>query len=279
MNMQTSPRKSQRPRVVRTSGLAPAILPAHRDEAPMAEPAPRSGAGEAVRGAGAYWLTTSGASGQVQLKRLPNWTDTQRPRAELRLQISRAALSQAASRAAMRDRAPSTGLGGALHAVLAALQAQGAPDAQDQGLAAEVLAALCESLIGSADTGAVALIQKGGLAPWQRKRVEQVTGDQIDGPVLIEDLARACRLSASHFRRAFRLSMGTSPNRWLMDRRIARAKDLLRDPGQTIVAIALECGFGDQSHFTRVFGRVEGISPGRWRRLNHAVPAEVARLQ
>jgi AraC-like DNA-binding protein len=58
-----------------------------------------------------------------------------------------------------------------------------------------------------------------------------------------------------------------APHRWIMKRRIARAKKLLIDGGLDLVQIALTCGFFDQSHFTRTFGRSEGHSPGKWRRL------------
>lgn len=67
---------------------------------------------------------------------------------------------------------------------------------------------------------------------------------------------------ARHFRAAF----GTSPYRYLVMRRLDRARILLG--GETGIAeIAAECGFADQSHLTRQFARAYGLPPGRWRRL------------
>jgi AraC-like DNA-binding protein len=60
--------------------------------------------------------------------------------------------------------------------------------------------------------------------------------------------------------------MGIAPHRWLLNRRVELAKDLLRDRESSLSEIALRCGFADQSHFTRVFTRRAGVSPGSWRR-------------
>jgi AraC family transcriptional regulator len=105
-----------------------------------------------------------------------------------------------------------------------------------------------------------------GLAPWQLRRVHAFAEANLDADPSIADFAAECRLSPSHFARAFSTSTGTSPHKWLVNRRIERAKELLLGGGQELSQIALACGFVDQSHFTRVFVRSEGQSPGRWRR-------------
>jgi AraC family transcriptional regulator len=106
-----------------------------------------------------------------------------------------------------------------------------------------------------------------GLAPWQMRRAQSFIEAHLDGDPSVADLAGECRLSASHFGRAFRLSVGMPPHQWLTHRRIERAKDLLREGDMRLAEIALACGFGDQSHFTRTFTRLEGQGPGKWRRL------------
>jgi AraC family transcriptional regulator len=106
-----------------------------------------------------------------------------------------------------------------------------------------------------------------GLAPWQLRRAGAFIDAHLCGDPSVSDLARECRLSASHFARAFRQSSGMAPHRWIMRRRIERAKELLLEGELDLVQVALTCGFFDQSHFTRTFGRSEGHSPGKWRRL------------
>jgi AraC family transcriptional regulator len=84
--------------------------------------------------------------------------------------------------------------------------------------------------------------------------------------VPLKEVARECRLSVSHFSRAFRRSMGAAPHNWLLTRRVEAAKDKLRDDRLSLSDVALACGFADQSHLTRVFTRMVGVSPGAWRR-------------
>jgi AraC family transcriptional regulator len=108
--------------------------------------------------------------------------------------------------------------------------------------------------------------KRGGLAPWQGRRATEMIRENLEGNIRLCDLARECGLSVSHFTRAFRKSFGKSPYRWLLERRIDRAKALLMTSDLSIVDIAIRSGFSDQTAFTRAFGRIVGDSPGRWRR-------------
>jgi AraC family transcriptional regulator len=107
---------------------------------------------------------------------------------------------------------------------------------------------------------------RGGLAPWQERRAQEVLSANLDGSVPLKDVARECRLSVSHFSRAFRRTIGVAPHNWLVTRRIEVAKEKLRDTRLSLSNVALACGFADQSHLTRVFTGMVGVSPGAWRR-------------
>jgi AraC-like DNA-binding protein len=107
---------------------------------------------------------------------------------------------------------------------------------------------------------------RGGLAPWQVRRAKEILCANLDGRVPLKEVAQECRLSVSHFSRAFRCSLGVAPHNWLLTRRVELAKEKLRDDRSTLSDVALACGFADQSHLTRVFTRMVGISPGAWRR-------------
>jgi AraC family transcriptional regulator len=113
---------------------------------------------------------------------------------------------------------------------------------------------------------ALARPARGGLAPWQVRRAKEVLCANLDGSVQLKEVARECRLSVSHFSRAFRRSMGVPPHSWLLTRRVEVAKEKLRDARLSLLDVAMVCGFADQSHLTRVFTRVVGVSPGAWRR-------------
>jgi AraC family transcriptional regulator len=112
----------------------------------------------------------------------------------------------------------------------------------------------------------VSRIAPGRLAPWQERRAKEIISANLGG-VPLADVARECRLSTSHFQRAFRRTVGMAPHKWLLSRRIELAKEKLRDGRLPLSDVALACGFGDQSHLTRVFTRLVGTSPGAWRRV------------
>ena len=109
----------------------------------------------------------------------------------------------------------------------------------------------------------------GGLAPWQERRAKEILSARLDADVPLAEVAGACRLSPSYFARAFRQSTGQPPHRWLSERRVDRAKDMLLGSALSLAEVALACGFADQSHFTRVFTRTVGTSPGAWRRVRN----------
>ena len=111
--------------------------------------------------------------------------------------------------------------------------------------------------------------RRGGLAPWQIRCATELMNERLADDVSLSELARACGLSPSYFSRAFRVSAGVPPHRWLVIQRVLRAKTLLRHSDSSLADIATACGFADQSHFTRVFHSVVGESPGAWRNLVH----------
>jgi len=109
------------------------------------------------------------------------------------------------------------------------------------------------------------LSERGGLAAWQLRLVWAAFNRHLAGSVPLDDLARECGLSVSHFSRAFRRSTGLAPHRWLMHRRVEVAKNLMLAESMPLAEVAVACGFADQSHFTRTFGSLIGRPPARWR--------------
>ena len=108
---------------------------------------------------------------------------------------------------------------------------------------------------------------RGGLALWQERRAKDMLLANLDGRVGLDELARACGLSRSHFARAFKVAVGMPPLHWLLTQRVRRAKELLLSSPLSIDQIAHQCGFTDQSHFTRAFQKAVGVTPGLWRRM------------
>lgn len=115
-------------------------------------------------------------------------------------------------------------------------------------------------------------LARGGLSPWQIRKVTNHVETHLDRPIRNEDLARIVHLNASHFGRAFRNSFGEPPHEYVIRRRVERAQGLMLSTDAALSEIALDCGLADQSHLTRLFRRVVGESPRAWRRARVTAP-------
>ncbi|MDZ5602520.1 AraC family transcriptional regulator [Pseudomonas sp. RP23018S] len=103
-----------------------------------------------------------------------------------------------------------------------------------------------------------------GREPLAVARARELLDSQLADPPSLEALAAAVNLSPFHFARVFRHSTGLPPHAWLKQRRLARARDLLRQ-GLAALDVACMLGFADQSHLTRQFKQAYGITPGVYR--------------
>ncbi len=104
----------------------------------------------------------------------------------------------------------------------------------------------------------------------------ELIDSHLDGELRLSYLAEECGLSISHFSRSFKRSFGVPVHRYLIARRVERAKFLLRSSSAPLVEIALESGFSDHAAFSRTFRAVVGTSPMRW--LNehlHRLPVDL----
>jgi transcriptional regulator GlxA family with amidase domain len=81
----------------------------------------------------------------------------------------------------------------------------------------------------------------------------------------VERLASVSGVSPAHFARSFKEAFGAPPHRYLLTRRIERAKALLRDTDVPIIDIALDTGWRSLGTFGRVFRDVTGESPSALR--------------
>jgi transcriptional regulator GlxA family with amidase domain len=81
----------------------------------------------------------------------------------------------------------------------------------------------------------------------------------------VDRLARISRVSQAHFARSFKEAFGVPPHRYLLTRRIERAKTLLRDTDLSITDIAFQTGWKSLGTFGRIFRDITGESPGELR--------------
>jgi transcriptional regulator GlxA family with amidase domain len=96
-------------------------------------------------------------------------------------------------------------------------------------------------------------------------QVQDFVDDHLAADLTLDRLAEAAGVSPSSLGRRFREEMDTTPWRYVLRRRVEKAKELLRETDRSLAAIALDTGFYDQPHFTRTFKRFEGQTPGDYR--------------
>ena len=108
---------------------------------------------------------------------------------------------------------------------------------------------------------------RGGLPPTALRRVREFVDSHLERKIDIGTLAATAELSIFHFARAFKQAEGVPPHTFVMQRRVARARELLSETFLPLSEIALQAGFSDQSHFARRFRQAVGVTPGQFRKL------------
>lgn len=86
--------------------------------------------------------------------------------------------------------------------------------------------------------------------------------------ISIEDIADSCGLDRSYFGRIFRDAMGSSPQKFLMIYRMAKAEKLLKESKMPIGKISTMVGYANQLHFSRAFKEIYGVSPRDYRQTH-----------
>ncbi len=110
--------------------------------------------------------------------------------------------------------------------------------------------------------------ESAGHAPEEYRRllpaVEQAR-QRFGEALSVGDLARQAGLSVSQFQREFPRVFGMTPGHYLLEVRLQAARRMLEHTAQPLSAIALDCGFHDQSHFTKRFKAATGLVPRAYR--------------
>jgi AraC-like DNA-binding protein len=100
-------------------------------------------------------------------------------------------------------------------------------------------------------------------------RAKDVIDREYARPLDVATLASEANASTAHFARSFKRAFGETPHKYLVRRRIERAKELLRGTDVRVTDVSLEVGFQSLGSFSTAFRRLVGESPGaygrRWR--------------
>jgi AraC family transcriptional regulator len=101
----------------------------------------------------------------------------------------------------------------------------------------------------------------GSITGSRMRLLDEFIDAGLDGPLSVPAMAGLLGLSEGYFMRAFKNATGKSPHAYLIDRRLARARALMRDSTATLAEIAYACGFNSQAHMATTFRQRLGVSP------------------
>jgi transcriptional regulator GlxA family with amidase domain len=107
---------------------------------------------------------------------------------------------------------------------------------------------------------------RGGLLAWQLKRVFDYIEAHLADRIAAAHLAALINVSTGQLFRAFKISVGVTPFRYIGRRRLELACTLIRTTREPLSQIALACGICDQAYLCKMFRRTIGMSPSDWRR-------------
>ncbi|MGK7893768.1 MAG: helix-turn-helix domain-containing protein [Xenococcus sp. (in: cyanobacteria)] len=108
-------------------------------------------------------------------------------------------------------------------------------------------------------------IYEGGLPQRQLIKILDYIHANLAQNIKLENLAQLLDMSQFHFSRLFKQSMGLAPYQYLIQQRVELAKQLLKQTDQSIVDIALHCGFNSHSHLSKKFREITGMTPKTYR--------------
>ncbi|MFT7387605.1 MAG: AraC family transcriptional regulator [Candidatus Endobugula sp.] len=99
----------------------------------------------------------------------------------------------------------------------------------------------------------------------QMKILDEFIDANIDQPLSVLHMAEVMHISAGHFSRVFKASVGVSPFDYVIQRRLAYARKCLRYPANDLSAIAFSSGFASHAHMTMAFKKYLGLTPSELR--------------
>ena len=139
-----------------------------------------------------------------------------------------------------------------------------------------LLSTALEELCASADN---ALEELARPLPLPISQALAYMEDHLEEPITIEAIARQSGWSHEHFTRVFVASVGMSPKRALLERRLRRAELLMQSGRWNVKQIAYRVGFRDEHHFSKMYKRLRGMTASAYIErcesslARHALPA------
>ncbi|RFM31109.1 helix-turn-helix domain-containing protein [Chitinophaga silvisoli] len=112
--------------------------------------------------------------------------------------------------------------------------------------------------------GQLSQIRSMGYEANEELVIRQAITSHIDSNITVEELAFLCNMSLSSFKRKFAKMYETSPNKWLLEKRMERAAKMLRQENRKASEIYYELGYENLSSFIQSFKQMYGVTPRQY---------------
>lgn len=109
------------------------------------------------------------------------------------------------------------------------------------------------------------IVYESGLSERQILQLVEYVDAHLSQDIKLSDLATLLGISESHLSHRFKQAIGMTPYQYLLQQRIERAKQLLKEGDRSIMDIAFLCGFNSHSHLSKQFRQLTGITPKQYR--------------
>ncbi len=126
---------------------------------------------------------------------------------------------------------------------------------------------LMEAVINKTTGKTETSTEKNSITLRRLKTIHDYMESNLAENISLNQLAKTIGLSKSYFLRAFKAATGQQPHKYLIARRIARAKQLIEQNSQKLTQIALDCGFSNHAHMTTAFKNSLGVTPRLYREI------------
>lgn len=93
--------------------------------------------------------------------------------------------------------------------------------------------------------------------------IHRVVEENYTSPISLDELAYLSGRSLSSFKRDFQDIYGESPARWIREKRLAKAHEMLRSSSLSVADVAYSLGFENPTHFSRIFKQQYGYAPSQ----------------
>lgn len=126
---------------------------------------------------------------------------------------------------------------------------------------------LMERVRGADDRQRIPLLGRLGPVPPRLVRAVQLMESHVEEPLTTDMLAERVGLSRRQLERLFRAHVQRVPSQYYLELRLNRARERLRETGESIIQIGLSCGFSSGPHFSSAYRSHFGKTPRDERRL------------